>query len=404
MYFCPAMYSDNFHIITVPVYPIKCKTFIEQINECFERISVFLKCKDLSSSHIIKQSIFCRFDGQSDHSLLTRKLDPAFNNYYKSAIPPTNIVFQNPENQAHVSMEFLLFTGNISQIENKKFEGIDYIVVHYPAYDAVIAAGITTGEKYPSVFEQAASAFELTKQLLAAEKLDFSNIVRQWNYIENISSSAQNDLNSVSNYHHFNKIRSAYYDGFNFKNGYPASTGIGVMAGGVILDILAISNTDSVSIFSLENPSQINAHQYSNDVITLIPGENILSATPKFERAKILSFDDHDLIFISGTAAIIGQDTVYDEDIEKQTLTTIDNITRLVSAPNLELFGILKNIEPGSFSNIRVYIKNEKDMEAVKKICNFHFQDVPSLFVVSDICRTNLLVEIEGNVDLIKVP
>jgi hypothetical protein len=54
------------------------------------------------------------------------------------------------------------------------------------------------------------------------------------------------------------------------------------------------------------------------------------------------------------------------------------------------------DIEWGKFILLRVYVKNQDDFIKVKAICRERFPDVPSVFIESDICRDNLLVEIEA--------
>jgi len=44
----------------------------------------------------------------------------------------------------------------------------------------------------------------------------------------------------------------------------------------------------------------------------------------------------------------------------------------------------------------RVYNKDRKDLSVVKEICNVHFRNIPAHYLIADICRVNLLLEIEG--------
>ena len=45
---------------------------------------------------------------------------------------------------------------------------------------------------------------------------------------------------------------------------------------------------------------------------------------------------------------------------------------------------------------LRVYIKKDEDFNKVKEICRRSYPDVPSVFIKADICRENLLIEIEA--------
>ena len=57
--------------------------------------------------------------------------------------------------------------------------------------------------------------------------------------------------------------------------------------------------------------------------------------TPKFERAKAVWKEDHGFVYVSGTAAIRGEQSLEGVGIEQQTLTTLENIEYLVSRDNL---------------------------------------------------------------------
>jgi enamine deaminase RidA (YjgF/YER057c/UK114 family) len=102
------------------------------------------------------------------------------------------------------------------------------------------------------------------------------------------------------------------------------------------------------------------------------------------------------ILFISGTASIIGQDIIGIEDIEKQTVVTLDNISKLTDQKRIGKMIPGVDKEWGKYILIRVYVKNQIDFEKVKAICKEYFPEVPSIFIESDICRDNLLVEIEA--------
>ncbi len=45
---------------------------------------------------------------------------------------------------------------------------------------------------------------------------------------------------------------------------------------------------------------------------------------------------------------------------------------------------------------LRVYIKKQSDFKSVKEICSRVYPGVPAVYIEADICRDNLLVEIEA--------
>jgi hypothetical protein len=47
-------------------------------------------------------------------------------------------------------------------------------------------------------------------------------------------------------------------------------------------------------------------------------------------------------------------------------------------------------------AKIRVYLKRPEDLVKCRAICERRFGPVPAVYAVADICRPELLVEIEG--------
>ncbi len=45
---------------------------------------------------------------------------------------------------------------------------------------------------------------------------------------------------------------------------------------------------------------------------------------------------------------------------------------------------------------IRVYVRRPEDLKCVKGVFSDHFKDVPTHFLVADVCRPELLLELEG--------
>jgi enamine deaminase RidA (YjgF/YER057c/UK114 family) len=251
-------------------------------------------------------------------------------------------------------------------------------------------------DSHAGIFKLAQVSFQLMEKILQNENMTFADVVRQWNYIENILDRTQGQSELSQNYQDFNEARAAFYKKADFVNGYPAATGIGMNTGGIIIDFIAIPGGNDVKIVPIKNPRQVDAHRYSREVLIgdpmTGPGQK---APPKFERAKFVSLHGTPEIYISGTAAILGQETA-GQDVEEQTRITIENIRLLISDENLKNCGI--ELEPAqkTITYIRVYVKEEKDIPAVKRVCEDYYKDVPALYLVSDICRDRLSVEIEG--------
>jgi enamine deaminase RidA (YjgF/YER057c/UK114 family) len=183
--------------------------------------------------------------------------------------------------------------------------------------------------------------------------------------------------------------------------GFPAATGIGNNTQNITLEICAIQADDTLIDVAIENPKQLNPYQYGQEVLAgdPIPSQEV-KHPPEFERAKLVITPYISRVFISGTASITGQLTIGIGDIEKQTKCTLENIGLLIADETL------RKSYPGipsgklNFSFLRIYVKYARDVEKVREICEQYYPSVIKTYTVTDVCRDDLLVEIEGELFL----
>ncbi len=101
--------------------------------------------------------------------------------------------------------------------------------------------------------------------------------------------------------------------------------------------------------------------------------------------------------FISGTASITASESRHDDSVERQTHQTIENIEALIAADSFRRHGLSGSGQRSTdLAVARVYVKRQEDHDAVRAICRARFGELPTIYVVGDICRPELLVEIEG--------
>ena len=138
----------------------------------------------------------------------------------------------------------------------------------------------------------------------------------------------------------------------------------------------------------IDNPLQIAAHNYSQNVLD---GKIVKAlqerTTPKFERARLLGND----IFISGTAAIKGEHSNLSNAAVEQATETMEIMDRLVWEGNIPVPN-----NGSTYKLLRVYVKREQDIDPVANYMEQHYPAVPKHYLVADICRPELLIEIEG--------
>jgi enamine deaminase RidA (YjgF/YER057c/UK114 family) len=152
--------------------------------------------------------------------------------------------------------------------------------------------------------------------------------------------------------------------------------------------IALATDRDDITLLPMENPRQTSACDY--------PIQYGLQS-PKFSRAMSVLSRLHATIFVSGTASITASETREVNCAERQTEQTLDNIAALISEENFAEHG-----SPGfgatlqDLALVRVYVKRQEDYQRVRTVCESRLGEVPTIYAVADVCRPELLVEIEG--------
>lgn len=386
--------AANLNLLNVRFYPEAGHGLCDKLNDCYRQFSELIENNGLAKELTVKQSIFFAASSLPEYLQNKQKLVSCASLFFPE-LPPTSIISQAPDNGS-VVLELTLLEGvHPGELVTKETSGVRWSVFSRGSTRLVFAAGLNTEGNYDDMLQQSTSSFELAGQILEAEGMSFSNVVRQWNYIAQITKDIEVDGKSSQHYQIFNDVRSKYYGTADFENGYPAATGIGMDWGGVVIDFVAV-NPDAVQSVGIKSPVQFDAYIYSKEVLAEnCTVSDFCQTTPKFERARLVNVCGAKWIFISGTAAIVGQESEHQNSVEHQTEMTIDNIRRLISAENIRRFGIETVADP-TITYLRVYVKYKADLEAVKQICCKHFTTIPLSFVVADVCRPELLLEIEG--------
>jgi enamine deaminase RidA (YjgF/YER057c/UK114 family) len=270
-------------------------------------------------------------------------------------------------------------------------------VIESDSSKEVWGAGLGNDDYYDDTRKAAVASFEIVTEILHRENLSMNNLVRQWNFIGDILGMKE----GFQNYQVFNEVRSEFYSKFRTIAGFPAATGVGMKYGGVFLDFCALKTDDTVTMKAVSNPSQINAYEYSQQVLKGFAGSaDSVKHPPQFERGLILINKTGSTLFVSGTASIIGQETIGKGDITEQTIVTIENIKKVADIERIKQLAEKQDMTDGKYSLLRVYIKKQEDFSSVKRICNKHFKDSPVIFIEADICRDDLLTEIEAEVTI----
>ena len=368
--------------------------FLIQLQSCLSQIAIN-SGSNLPNQRIVKITVFTKCSDNGDYlrkmNILNKTLSQS-----EGLNVPVSLICQPPIDGKTIIEIWTL--DNVSTTSTFTFTHDNQsAVLHIDCPEFTCLLSTQYSARHETFKENTLETFSLFDTTLKANGFDYHEVVRQWNYIENIIHIEDGNDKPLQNYQIFNDLRSIYYGKSDFRNGYPSATGIGTQCGGCTIEAIAIKEKNRNSIKPVTNSFQVDAHSYSSNVLIGNAIEEIKRvSTPKFERGKYLQLGEKGFLFISGTASIIGEQTVYAEDVSKQTLTTFKNIDNLVSTYNLDNNYISVTSHP-RLLNYRAYLKNESDYPIVKSLCDKHYGTDMGFIVKADICRDNLLVEIEAN-------
>ncbi len=203
------------------------------------------------------------------------------------------------------------------------------------------------------------------------------NCLRIWNYVPEINTVA----NSLEHYQAFCLGRHQAFEqhfGCGARDEYCAASAVG--AGDDHLSIVALATPQAVA--HLENPAQCPAYEYP---------EQYGPRPPSFCRA---SYDAAGAVYISGTSAVIGSDSVGVGDLESQLRVTSENVQKILTLC-AEQSGRDLMRERASFC--RLYLRKSEDLAvATRWLATLPWIDLAQTMIVqADICRSNLMAEIE---------
>lgn len=194
---------------------------------------------------------------------------------------------------------------------------------------------------------------------------------RIWNFMPDINSGD----GDREEYKKFCVGRQRAFDDYHVApQEFPAASALGHHTKGAVIYLLAARDSG----VHHENPRQQPAYQYPREYGP---------TSPSFARATSLELRATPHVFISGTASIIGHNTQAVGDLEQQLAITLDNIQHLLE--HLEQAG-------AGLSAVRVYLRHAQDIALATDFLTSRLPATELNFIHADICRSQLLVEIEA--------
>jgi len=378
--------NDVRHVFAAAT-PRSGSTFDEQADDALRTIAAVTGDEGRRGS-IVHQAIFL-----ADMTYLGR-CQQIMRDFYGPELPTTSYIPQPPCGGKLLAIEALGVGQGLGEVQIERF-GEELVIARHNGIAWVHCTKTVPNTVSRPVYDESRDVLEAVCRLFGSVKVRFDQVIRTWFYLGGI---VDND-GPVQRYKELNRARTDFFRDIHFLNGrapaghrgkiYPASTGIGTAGRGIVVSAIAlVSDRSDIRAVPLENPRQTAAYDYA---ATYSP------QSPKFSRAMALTCGTYTTIFISGTASITHSQTRHPGDVVKQTGETLDNIAALIADENLARHGL-----PGlgttldSLGFARVYIKRPEDYAAVRETCEERLGMLPTIYAIADICRPELLVEIEG--------
>ena len=213
---------------------------------------------------------------------------------------------------------------------------------------------------------QAREIYELMEATVRKAGMTFDNICRTWLYLDHI----------LDWYGELNQVRNKFYkEHGTFDKLVPASTGIGganSARSAMIADAYAIELLDpKAKVFAVPSPLQCPALEYGSS----------------FARAVEVDLPDHRTVWVSGTASIEpGGKTVYLDDIKGQVQLTMDVVEAILTSRKMTWHDVTRGV---------AYVKHASYAAEFRDYCARNELNMPFVTTENDVCRDDLLFEIE---------
>lgn len=229
-------------------------------------------------------------------------------------------------------------------------------------------------------------AADLYRELFAlARELGRPHLLRVWQYLPRITQPCAGE----NRYQRFCAgRRQAFAEAGRPEGALPAACLLGDDGDSLLLYAL-LADEPGVQV---ENPRQVSAFRYPPEY-----GR----AAPSFSRALAKRWPGGARqLYISGTASVVGHASAH-ADTPTQLEETLANLGALLAAGGFGPAGTA----PAAVAPLTVYLRNAGDLPAVRRLLAARLPpEHPVTYLRADVCRRELLVEIEGMASAASTP
>lgn len=240
-------------------------------------------------------------------------------------------------------------------------------MVRYAYDDHYLFAVIEQDERAHGILSTAESVYAAMREF--QQQSAFPHLLRMWNYLDAINEG-EGDL---ERYRQFcvGRVRGLG----TVSHGYPSATAIGRQRADHNLQVFWLAGKAAGT--AVENPRQVSAYHYPR-----VHGP----VSPSFSRALIAP---DRTVLISGTASIVGHVSQHHDDAMEQLEETVRNLTAFNAHTSRRDTSASKDL-------LKVYVRDPVLTAPIAARLRQLYPNSEVLFVAADVCRRELLVEIEA--------
>ena len=216
--------------------------------------------------------------------------------------------------------------------------------------------------------------------LALIEREGFPNLLRIWNYFPEITR----DVGGLDRYQCFCRGRFEALEGYygEFDRKLPSASAVGTQGGGLAIYFIAAREAGQ----HRENPRQISAYHYP---------PQYGPKSPSFARATLKRWGNDYGLYISGTASIVGHQSLHPGDVALQVEETLNNLRVLIDSTVRDEGVAFAGLD--SLQRLKIYIRDAQHLNTIQRSLDQAIDPgVPRLYLQADICRAELLLEVEG--------
>jgi len=226
----------------------------------------------------------------------------------------------------------------------------------------------------------AATAQAYAEICATLEAQQYPHLLRVWNYLPDINRDSQ----GTERYRQFNSARQCALQacGRAQSGSVPAASALGATSDSPVVVYFLAGRSAPVFV---ENPRQVSAYHYPRQYGT---------HSPLFSRAALLRQPQSLTLFVSGTASIVGHRSLHIGNTARQTRETLTNIEALLSEANRVTRGAHFELDSLAY---KVYVRRPEDLALIQsELAATLGSQAQVIYLQADICRQDLLVEIEA--------